>query len=60
MSQQNPDRWRELAEQAEKERPKKLMELSERIKEILDENYDLHRNGKRKARVRLGGITRAL
>lgn len=44
MSEQNPERWRELAEQATKEKdPKKLMELTKQIDEILAENLALKR-----------------
>ena len=46
MSEQKQERWRELAEQAEREQdPKKLLELAKQINEILDENYDLQHNG---------------
>ena len=41
MSEQKQERWRELAEQAAREQdPKKLLELTKQINEILDENYD--------------------
>ena len=46
MSEQNQERWRELAEQATKEQdPEKLMELTKLINVILDEEYDSKHNG---------------
>ena len=46
MSEQKQERWRELAEQAAREQdPKKLLELTKQINEILDENYVSHHNG---------------
>ena len=46
MSEQKQERWRELAEQAAREQdPKKLLELTKQINEILDENYGSHHNG---------------
>ena len=46
MSEQKQERWRELAEQAAREQdPKKLLELTKQINEILDENYGSQHNG---------------
>jgi hypothetical protein len=40
---EHPDRWRELAEQAAKEQdPEKLMELTQQLNAILEENDSRH------------------
>ena len=41
---EHPDRWRELAEQAAKEQdPEKLMELTQQLNAILEENDSRHK-----------------